>query len=336
MSDEFSLADALPEQSSAKPPAGTNTKAGHSSQGWPGSSPWSNPSAPPAMPSGLPPSSAAPSTVPFGPVPTGMYPSMPPTGPPPGPPGPFPPPGPSCPPPGVPYPAPAVPGPGPTGPYATPNMPMPELPRPYGAPTDPAAAGSLGPWGSISSGPWAPGIAGQHPNMPYRSPGPYPTVPPPVSGAPPVPWGTVPPGAWGPPAPYPGPAGSYPTPGPHPSLNNPYQVPSGPAGAPPMPGGPHKVNEVPGGSLSDESDQESSPGSTGQRKLLKVDDKPIRKRRPKRKSKPVTWGDIKNLTYQAETLGKQQGYNTNDPKMMLLCLITILHVNSQHDHSDPN
>lgn len=94
------------------------------------------------------------------------------------------------------------------------------------------------------------------------------------------------------------------------------------------------MNAVPGGSLSDDSDQESSPESTGQTKLLKVDGKPLRKRRPKRKRKPVTWGDIKNLTYQAETLGKQQGYNTNDPKMMLLCLITILHVNSQHDHSE--
>lgn len=106
------------------------------------------------------------------------------------------------------------------------------------------------------------------------------------------------------------------------------------------------MNEVPGGSLSDDSDQKSSPESTGQVKsspestgqvkLLKADDKPVRKRHPKRKRKPVTWGDIKNLTYQAETLGKQQGYNTNDPKMMLLCLITILHVNSQHDRPDPN
>jgi hypothetical protein len=49
----------------------------------------------------------------------------------------------------------------------------------------------------------------------------------------------VPPGAWGPPAPYPAPAGSYPTPGLYPTPSNPFQVPSGPSGAPPMPGGPH-------------------------------------------------------------------------------------------------
>lgn len=90
------------------------------------------------------------------------------------------------------------------------------------------------------------------------------------------------------------------------------------------------MNEVPGGSHSDESEQESTPESTGQMKLLKVDNKPIRKPRPKRKSKPITWGDIKNLTHQAETLGKQQGHSTTDPKMMLLNLMTILHVNSQH------
>ncbi|KAL0602423.1 MAPK-interacting and spindle-stabilizing protein-like, partial [Plecturocebus cupreus] len=242
MSDEFSLADALPEHSPAKTSAVSNTKPGQPPQGWPGSNPWNNPSAPPSVPSGLPPS-ATPSTVPFGPAPTGMYPSVPPTGPPPGPPAPFPPSGPSCPPPGGPYPAPTVPGPGPTGPYPTPNMPFPELPRPYGAPTDPAAAGPLGPWGSMSSGPWAPGMGGQYPtpNMPYPSPGPYPAPPPPQApgAAPPVPWGTVPPGAWGPPAPYPAPTGSYPTPGLYPTPSNPFQVPSGPSGAPPMPGGPH-------------------------------------------------------------------------------------------------
>lgn len=186
------------------------------------------------------PLSAAPSIVLFRPAPTRMYPFIPPARLLRGSPTSFLPSGPSCPQPSGPYPGPAVRVPGPTKPYVTTNMPFPELPRPNSIPTDPA--GPLGTQGSMSSGPWAPGIAGQHPNMPYRSPGPYPTVPPPVSGAPPVPWGTVPPGAWGPPAPYPGPAGSYPTPGPHPTLNNPYQVPSGPAGAPPMPGGPHSYH----------------------------------------------------------------------------------------------
>ncbi|XP_036897185.1 MAPK-interacting and spindle-stabilizing protein-like [Sturnira hondurensis] len=189
------LADALPDHSPAKTSAVSNTKPGQPPQGWPGSNTWNNPSAPPSVPSGLLPS-ATPSTVPFGPAPTGMYPSVPPTGPPPGPSAPFPPSGPSCPPPGGPYPAPAVPGPNPTGPYPTTNMPFPELPRPYGVPTDPAAAGPLGAWGSMSSGPWAPGMGGQYPtpNMPYPSPGPYPAPPPPQEpgAVPPVPWGTVP------------------------------------------------------------------------------------------------------------------------------------------------
>ncbi|XP_006987634.2 MAPK-interacting and spindle-stabilizing protein-like isoform X1 [Peromyscus maniculatus bairdii] len=339
MSDEFLLAYVLPEQSPARTSAVSNAKAGHHPQGWPGSGPRSIISAPPAVLAGLPPS-IAPSAVSFGPAPTGMYPSIPPTGPPPESPASLLLSGPSCLQPSGPYSAPAVRGPGPTGPYATPNIPFPELPKPYGTPADPAAAGALGTRGSMSSGLWAPGIGGQHPNMPYSSPGPHPTALPPVSGAPPVPWGTVPPGAWGPPASYPAPAGSYPVPGPHSAPNNPYQVmePSGPSGAPSVPGGPQKTNEVPGGSRPDASNQESSPESTpettGQMKQLKVDDKPIKRRRSKRKRKPVTWGDIKTLTHEAETLGKQQGHNTTDPKMMLLCLMTILHVNSQRVSSE--
>lgn len=123
-------------------------------------------------------------------------------------------------------------------------------------------------------------------------------------------------------------------PGPHPTLNNPYQVTSGPSGTPPIPGDPREVNEVPGGSRPDTSNQESTPETTGQMKQLKVDDKPIKRRRSKKKSKPVTWGDIKTLTHEAETLGKQQGHNTADPKMMLLCLMTILHVNSQRGNAE--
>ncbi|XP_021493500.1 MAPK-interacting and spindle-stabilizing protein-like [Meriones unguiculatus] len=293
-----------------------------------------NPSVPPAVLARLP-ASAAPSTVPFRPPPTGIFPSIPLAGLLPRPPAPFLPSGPSCPQPRGPYPASAIRGPGPTGPYATPNMHFPELPRPNSAPTDPAAAGTLGPRGLVPSGPWAPGIGGQHHNMPYLSPGPYPTPsPPPLSGPPPVPWGRVSPGPWGPPAPYPAPTGSYPTPGLHPTLNDPYQASPGPSDAPPMPAEPQKINEVPDGSHSDTSNQESTPETTGQAKHLKVDNKPIKRRRSKKKSKPVTWGDIKTLTHEAETLGKQQGYNTTDPKMMLLCLMTILHVNSQRENVD--
>lgn len=311
MSDEFLLAYV------------SNIKAGPAPQGWLGSGPRSNLSAPPAVLSGLP-LSAAPSALPFRPTPTGIYPSIPPTGPPPGTPASFLPPGPSCPQPSGPYPAPAIRGPGPTGPYATPTMPFPELPKPYGAPTDPAATGSLGPRGSVSSGLWASGMGGQHP-----------TALPPVTGALPIPWGTVPPEAWGPPAPYTAPAGSYPIPGPRSTPNNPYQVPSGPSDTPPVPGGPDKTSEVPGGSSHPEaSNQESTPETTGQMKQPKVDDKLIKRRRPKKKSKPVTWGDIKTLTHEAETLGKQQGHNTTDPKMMLLCLMTILHVNSQRSNAE--
>lgn len=99
-----------------------------------------------------------------------------------------------------------------------------------------------------------------------------------------------------------------------------------------MPGNLHKVNEMPGGSHSDSSNPESTLMTTGQKKQLKVDNKAIKRRRYKKKSKRVTWGDIKTLTHKAETLGKQQGHNTTDPKMMLLCLMTMLHVNSQQEH----
>lgn len=61
-------------------------------------------------------------------------------------------------------------------------------------------------------------------------------------------------------------------------------------------------------------------------KGLKLDDKPIKRRRPKRTRKPITWRD---LTGQAKTLGKQEGPDTADPKMMLLCLLTVFHVDSQ-------
>lgn len=334
MSDEFLLAYVLPGQSPARTSVVSNIKAGPAPQGWLGSGPRSNLSVPPAVLSGLP-LSAAPSALPFRPAPTGIYPSIPPTGPPPGTPASFLPPGPSCPQPSGPYPAPAIRGPGPTGPYATPNMHFPELPKPYGAPTDPAAAGSLGPRGSMSSGLWAPGLGGQHPTVPYPSPGSHPTALPPVSGALPVPWGTVPPEAWGPPAPYTAPAGSFPIPGPRSTPNNPYQVLSGPSDTPPVPGGPDKTSDVPGSSSRPEtSTQESTPETAGQTKQPKVDDKLIKRRRPKKKSKPVTWGDIKTLTHEAETLGKQQGHNTADPKMMLLCLMTILHVNSQRSNAE--
>ncbi|VCX31571.1 unnamed protein product [Gulo gulo] len=124
-------------------------------------------------------------------------------------------------------------------------MPFPELPRPCSTSTDPADAGPLGPWGSMSSGPWEPGMGGLYPtpNMAYPSPGPYPTLHPQAPGAvPPVPWGTVPPGTWGPTAPYPAPAGSYPTPGLYPTPSHPFQVPSGSSGASPMPGGLHSYH----------------------------------------------------------------------------------------------
>jgi hypothetical protein len=91
------------------------------------------------------------------------------------------------------------------------------------------------------------------------------------------------------------------------------------------------MNEIPGGSPSDSSNPESTLESTGQKKHLKLDNKSIKRRRSKKKSKRVTWGDIKTLTHKAESLGKQQGHNTTDPKMMLLCLMTMLHVNSQHE-----
>uniref|UniRef100_A0ACB8G6M8 Uncharacterized protein n=1 Tax=Sphaerodactylus townsendi TaxID=933632 RepID=A0ACB8G6M8_9SAUR len=76
--DEFSLADALPDNSPAKNAALGTTKPvqqpGQPPQAWPASNPWSNPpSAPPTAPSGLPPSTSA-STVPFGPPPTGIHP----------------------------------------------------------------------------------------------------------------------------------------------------------------------------------------------------------------------------------------------------------------------
>ncbi|XP_051001480.1 MAPK-interacting and spindle-stabilizing protein-like [Acomys russatus] len=281
-----------------------------------------------------------------------MFPSIPLPGLLPGSPAPFLPSRPSCPQPSGPYPVPAIRGPGPRGPYVTPNMPFPDLPRPNSAPIDPAVPGTLGTRGSMSSGPWAPGMGGQHPNMPYLSPGPYPTPtappplppplppslppplppPPPVSGAPPVPWGTVSPRAWGPPAPNPAPLEPYPPPGLHLTLNNPCQESSGPSDVSPMPDGPHQMNDIPGGYRSDASNQESTPETTGQTKHLKIDNKPIKRRRSKKRSKPVTWGDIKTLTHEAETLGKQQGYNTTDPKMMLLCLMTILHVNSQREN----
>ncbi|KYO31315.1 MAPK-interacting and spindle-stabilizing protein-like [Alligator mississippiensis] len=73
--DDFSLADALPDQSPAKASKVSNTKPsqqpGQPPQGWPASNPWNNPSAPPAVPSGLPPNTSA-SNVPFGPPPTGI------------------------------------------------------------------------------------------------------------------------------------------------------------------------------------------------------------------------------------------------------------------------
>ncbi|XP_028643019.1 MAPK-interacting and spindle-stabilizing protein isoform X2 [Grammomys surdaster] len=248
------------------------------------------------------PLSAAPSTVPFGPAPRRMYPFIPPARLLPGSPGSFLPSGPSRPQRSGPYPGPAVRVPGPTRPYVTTNMPFPELPRTDSAPIDPAGPS-----------------------------GPSPTPPLPVSGGPPVAWVTVPPGTWEPPAPYPTPEVSYPTLGLQPSPNNPYQLPPGPSGASPMPGSLHKVNDIPDGSHSDSSNPESTLETTGQRKHLKVDNKSIKRRRSKKKSKRVTWGDIKTLTHKAETLGKQQGHNTTDPKMMLLCLMTMLHVNSQHE-----
>uniref|UniRef100_A0A8C9H0T9 MAPK-interacting and spindle-stabilizing protein-like n=1 Tax=Piliocolobus tephrosceles TaxID=591936 RepID=A0A8C9H0T9_9PRIM len=112
MYGEFSLADALPEHSPAKTFAVSNTKPGQPPQGWPGSSPWNNLSAPPSVPSGLPPS-ATPSTVPFGPAPTGPYP----TPPPPQAPGPAPPVPQDTVPPGA-W-GPAAPYPAPTGSYPT-------------------------------------------------------------------------------------------------------------------------------------------------------------------------------------------------------------------------
>lgn len=90
-----------------------------------------------------------------------------------------------------------------------------------------------------------------------------------------------------------------------------------------------KRNEVPDGSHSDASDQGSILETTGQIKGLKGDNKHIKRRCPKRKSKLITWGDIKTLIHQAETVGRQQGHNTADPKMMLLYLLIILHVNYQ-------
>lgn len=265
----------------------------------------------------------------FGPALTRMYRFIPPARLLPGSPASFLPSGPSYPQPSGPYPGPTVRVPGPTRPYVTTNVPFPELPRPNSAPTDPA--GPLGTQGSMSSGPWAPGMGGQHPNVPCLFPGPSPTPPLPVSGAPPVTWVTVPPGAWEPPAPYPTPEASYPTPGLQPSPNNPYQLPPGPSGASPRPGNLHKMNEIPGGSPSDSSNPESTLETPEQKGHLKPDNRSIKRRRSKKKSKRVTWGDIKTLTHKAETLGKQQGHNTTDPKMMLLCLMTMLHVNSQHE-----
>lgn len=56
------------------------------------------------------------------------------------------------------------------------------------------------------------------------------------------------------------------------------------------------MNEIPGGSPSDSSNPESTLESTGQKKHLKLDNKSIKRRRSKKKSKRVTWGDIKNMS----------------------------------------
>lgn len=43
----------------------------------------------------------------------------------------------------------------------------------------------------------------------------------------------------------------------------------------------------------------------------------------------LAWGDSKTLTHQVKTLGRIQGHNTTNPKMMLLGFLTVLHVISQ-------
>ncbi|XP_028747808.1 MAPK-interacting and spindle-stabilizing protein-like [Peromyscus leucopus] len=88
------------------------------------------------------------------------------------------------------------------------------------------------------------------------------------------------------------------------------------------------MNKFPYGSHSDASNKDSIPETTRQMKYLKAVNKSIKRGQSKKKSKLITWGDISTLTHQAETLEKQEN-NITDPKMMLLCLLTVLHANSQ-------
>jgi hypothetical protein len=93
-----------------------------------------------------------------------------------------------------------------------------------------------------------------------------------------------------------------------------------------------RMNKVPDGSHFYASSQNSIQETARQIKYLRQITKPSTGDVPKRKSKQTTWlhqADIKTLTHQLRLYRNIKDTILLSSKVMLLCLLTVLHINTQ-------